>query len=69
MKRIALLLLATLLPAQALHASPSLTLDQALTTAQKNHPSKRASLDRMARSQASVSLCMSTSMPRADVSH
>ena len=38
MKRIALLLLATLLPAQALHASPSLTLDQALTTAQKNHP-------------------------------
>src|SRR6185436_1116112 len=31
-----------------------------VTTAQKNHPSKRGSLDRTARLQASVSSCMPT---------
>jgi hypothetical protein len=34
-----------------------------------NQPSKRASLERMALSQASVSSCMSTSMPRGDILH
>src|ERR1035437_19174 len=38
-----------------------------VTTAQMNHPSKRASLDAMARWQASMSLCMLTSMTRANV--
>src|SRR5665647_3723729 len=37
--------------------------------AQKNQPSKRASLDAMARSQASVSRCMFNSMPPAAVSY
>jgi TolC family type I secretion outer membrane protein len=38
MKQIVLLLLALLVPTQPLHAAPSLTLDEALTTALKNHP-------------------------------
>ena len=38
MKRLVLLLLVILIPTQPTYAAPSLTLDEALTTALKNHP-------------------------------
>ncbi|MDA8430314.1 MAG: TolC family protein [Geobacteraceae bacterium] len=67
MKRSVLVLLALLIPAQSLYAASSLTLDEALTTALKNHPQIVEAKENLKGAEARTGLALSNYYPQITV--
>ena len=67
MKRFVLVLLALLIPTQSLYAAPSLTLDEALTTALKNNPQIIEAKENLNGADAGTGLALSSYHPQISI--